>query len=198
MIKVIVFDLGGVLFTNGTKRFIKYLHSTYALDTKVLDEVIGGELGGKYREGKIGRDEFWRGFLEKLNIHEDVDKLEDQWINGYELIEETRDIILKLSSKYKVYYLSNNARERVARINNKYNFREWFEDGIFSHEAGVRKPAPEIYRLIIEKAGVKPEEMVFIDDKLSCLQPAKEMGIKTILFENPKKLKNELTNLGVI
>lgn len=97
-----------------------------------------------------------------------------------------------------VYYLSDNVRERVNRINNKYNFLEWFEDGIFSHEVGVRKPNPEIYKYTLSKAQVQPEETIFIDDKQSALDPAKKMGIITILFESPEQLRQDLLEMKVL
>lgn len=198
MIKAIIFDLGGVLFTNGTKKFIHDISLKYNLDPGVVKDIIDGNVGSQYREAKIIRDQFWKIVLEKLGLQEDIGTLEDQWISGYDLIEGTRDIILELAKKYKVYYLSDNVKERVERINNRYNFLKWFEDGIFSHEVGIRKPNPAIYRYTLEKAQVKPEETVFVDDKQSALEPAKEMGIVTILFENPKKLRQKLVELKVL
>lgn len=198
MIKAIIFDLGGVLFTNGTKKFIADISSKYSIDPETVKDIMDGDVGSQYREAKITRDQFWKTVLEKLNIKEDIKTLEDQWISGYDLIEGTRDIILDLAKKYKVYYLSDNVRERVERINDRYNFLEWFEDGIFSHEVGVRKPNPEIYKYTLNKAQVEPEEAVFIDDKQSALEPAKEMGITTILFESPELLRQRLVELKVL
>jgi epoxide hydrolase-like predicted phosphatase len=198
MVKAIIFDLGGVLFTNGTKQFISDISKKYNLDPESVKDVMDGVLGSQYREAKITRDKFWKAALEKLKIHEDIDVLEDQWINGYKLIEGTKDIILELAKKYKVYYLSDNVKERVDKINSKYNFLEWFEDGVFSHEVGVRKPNPEIYKYTLKKANVQPEEAVFIDDKQKALDPAKEMGITTILFETHEQLRHDLIVLNIL
>ena len=111
MIKAIIFDLGGVLFTNGTKQFISDISHKYNLEQELVRDVIDGELGSQYREAKISRDEFWNSLVDKLNIKEDIQILEDQWISGYELIEGTKDAIIDLAKKYKIYYLSDNVRE---------------------------------------------------------------------------------------
>jgi HAD superfamily hydrolase (TIGR01509 family) len=124
--------------------------------------------------------------------------LEKKWIDGYELIQETKTIIEELSKKYKVYFLSDNVKDRVDATDKKYNFLALFEDGVFSQEAGVRKPHPDIYKLALKKAGVKAEESVFIDDKESALVPAKEMGMITILFTSPKDLRERLQQIGLI
>ena len=198
MIKVIFFDLGGVLFTNGTKKFVAYVSNKYRLNKEHIKSVIDtGEIPDAYREGRIGREQFWNKVQHELNLPEDIETLEREWIEGYELIEETRDIIQELSKKYKVYFLSDNVKERVEAVDKKFNFLSWFEDGVFSHDVGVRKPNPKIYRIALQNANVKPEEAVFIDDKESALKPAKEMGMITILFEEPEKLREQLNLLGL-
>lgn len=197
-IKAVIFDLGGVLFTNGTKKFIKDLAERYSLDEVAVKEVMDGPIGSQYREGKITRDVFWQRGLAKLGIAGNVDQLEDEWISDYALIEGTRDIILALRGNYKVTYLSDNVRERVEKVDALYHFKEWFDGGIFSHEVGVRKPDPKIYEFALQHAGVKAEESVFIDDKESSLVPAKAMGITTILFKDPGDLKAQLQKLSVL
>jgi epoxide hydrolase-like predicted phosphatase len=199
MIKAIIFDLGGVLFTNGQKKFVDYLVKEFSLDKeKVKDIMDEGKIGTRYREAKITRDEFWKSVLHELHIEANIDDLEDTWISSYELIEGTRDIIQELSKKYKIYFLSDNVKERANKINAKYNFVDWFEDGVFSHEVGIRKPNPQIYKLVLQKANVEPEEAVFIDDKPHFLIPAKEMGMLTFLFENPEKLRSDLKEKNII
>ena len=192
MIKAIIFDLGGVLFTNGTKQFIEKISKRYGIEESKVKEVMDGDLGTQYREAKITRDEFWNRALKELDIKTDIDDLEREWIDGYELIEGTRDIIQKLSSKYRIFFLSDNVRERVNKVNDRYNFLEWFESGVFSHEVGVRKPNPEIYKIVLDKIGIDPSEAVFIDDKSEMLIPANELGITTYLFTSPDKLRENL------
>ncbi|EKD87465.1 MAG: HAD-superfamily hydrolase, subfamily IA, variant 3 [uncultured bacterium] len=198
MIKVILFDLGGVLFTNGSKKFTEVISERYKLDKSLVHEITNGELGSKYREAKMTRDEFWKLFLQTLNVHEGPDTLEKEWISYYDLIEGTRDIIFELAKKYKVYYLSDNVKERVDQLDERFGFLKWFTDGIFSHEVGVRKPNPKIYEYALKKVNVLPKEVVFIDDKESSLIPARQIGISTILFESPEKLRKGLIQLGVL
>lgn len=192
MIKVIIFDLGGVLFTNGTKQFIEMVSQRYGVEKEKVREVMDGELGSLYREAKITREEFWQKVIEALRIQANSDELEKTWIHEYELIEGTRDLVQELSKKYKVYFLSDNVKERIDYISKRYNFLTWFEGGVFSHEVGIRKPNPEIYKLVLEKAQVNANEAVFIDDKPSLLVPAKEMGMLTFAFESPEKLRENL------
>ena len=45
---------------------------------------------------------------------------------------------------------------------------------------------------------VKADEILFIDNRDYNLEPARKLGIKTILFENNKQLGKELRKYGVI
>lgn len=197
MYKLILFDLGGVLFTNGTKKFIGNLSNRYNIPITRIQDIVDGNIGTQYREGKIGRDEFWQKVISILSLREDVNTLENEWINGYELIEGTKDIILSLRRKYKLYYLSDNVEERVQKLDQKFGFLQWFDDGIFSHKIGVRKPNPLVYKAALAKANAIPAETIFIDDKTHFLPPAKEIGITTIWFESPEKLKEGLRQLHI-
>ena len=199
MIKAILFDLGEVLFTNGTKKFVEYTSEKYGIDKEKIKNVVDkGEIPDAYREGRIGRDEFWTKVKQELNLAEDIETLEREWINRYELIEGTKDILQELAKKYKVYFLSDNVKERVEAIDKKFDFLSWFETGVFSHEVGVRKPHPKIYQIALQKAGVKPEEAIFIDDNESALKPASQMGMITILFISPEQLKDRIKELKIL
>lgn len=184
------------MFTNGTKRFINNISSRYGILPEMAINVLDGDIGTKYREGQIGRDEFWRLVLEDLPLKESADDLEKEWIGEYDLISGTKEIIKKLRDKYKVMYLSDNVKERVDKLDARFGFLSWFDGGIFSHEVGVRKPNPKIYEFALQKGGAKPEETVFIDDKPKMLEPAIKMGMTGLVFESPEKLEKDLSEMG--
>jgi putative hydrolase of the HAD superfamily len=120
------------------------------------------------------------------------------WYESYEPIQGAVEIINNLKEKgYDLFYLSDNVKERVEYLDSKYNFLSKFKDGVFSHEVGVRKPNPKIYKILLKKVPFNPSECVYIDDKSHLLEPAKELGLKVILFKNSKQLRNDLKKLGI-
>lgn len=197
MIRLILFDLGGVVFTNGTRKFVETLSGRYSLHTDDIRAVLDGDMGTRYREGTLTRDQFWYFVREKLSLTESADQLESEWISFYSVIQETKHIIETLRTKYRVMYLSDNVKERVAALNRTYHFLSWFDGGIFSHDVGVRKPHPRVYEMALEAGNAKPEETVFIDDKPQALEPAERLGIHTILFESPEQLQRVLDERGL-
>ena len=60
-----------------------------------------------------------------------------------------------------------------------------FHHVIESSKVGVRKPDPRFYELACETAGVRPEEVVFLDDLGVNLKPAAAMGMTTIKVVDP-------------
>lgn len=198
MIKLVLFDLGGVLFTDGTSKFIKSISSRYNIPPEKVSDIVNGELGSKYREAQITRDEFWNQLVSKLSLTENIIDLENEWISYYELFEKTKEIIIKLKEKYRVYYLSNNVKERAERLNEKFDYLKLFDGGVYSHEVKAIKPDPKIYEFTLNKAGFLANETVFIDDKESSLEPARKMGITAILFKSSEKLEADLKKLDLI
>ena len=63
---------------------------------------------------------------------------------------------------------------------------------------GMKKPQHGIYLAILKDLNCEPEESVFIDNELECVNAAKELGINAIHFKNPNQLKRELASLEII
>lgn len=199
MIKAIIFDLGGVVFTNGTKKFSEHLAQNYQVDIEKAKALLDkSDIGNAYRTGHMTREEFWNVVKKELDLMEEIDILEQKWIDVYLPIEETRDIIMRLAKEHKVYFLSDNVKERVDAVDKKYNFKSWFHDGVSSHEVGIRKPHPDIYKIAHAQTGVSPQEILYIDDKENNLAPAQELGMQTLLFESPQKLQHDLETIGIL
>ena len=76
-------------------------------------------------------------------------------------------------------------------------FLEYVDGGILSYRDGVIKPDPAIYRLLLDRYSLNPEECVFLDDIQKNLDAAKAFGIHTILFRSMEQAREELRALGV-
>jgi len=55
-----------------------------------------------------------------------------------------------------------------------------FDHVIESAKIGLRKPDPRIYRMMVERLGVDPQQCVYLDDLGVNLKPARDMGMTTI------------------
>jgi len=60
------------------------------------------------------------------------------------------------------------------------NIKELFDDFIDSSEVGLRKPDPAFYLYACDRNGIKPTQVVFLDDLGMNLRAARQLGIETI------------------
>jgi 2-haloacid dehalogenase len=104
---------------------------------------------------------------------------------------------LKESGKYKIYALTNwqTGLFDIALV--RYNFLHWFDGRVVSGEEKIRKPFPEFYQRLLDRYSVSPAEALFIDDNHRNIIAAEAMGIKSIHFQNPAQLKEELLKFEI-
>lgn len=198
-IKTIIFDLGGVYFTDGTKQAIQKIGEKFHKDEETVARIFNGELGTKYRKGEISFSEFWNEAISTLNITATVEEMAEIWHKGNQPIRGTVNIIEQLKKQnYELLFLSDNVQERVDYIERNYHFLKNFKDGVFSHKAGTRKPDPKMYELALQLTESNPHECIYIDDKIELLAPAEKLGMKTIHFTHPQALPEKLNGFGVI
>jgi epoxide hydrolase-like predicted phosphatase len=72
---------------------------------------------------------------------------------------------------------------------------ELFDGVVISAEVGIRKPAPQIYRLGAERLGLEPAACVFVDDLPFNLAPAAELGMATVRHRASQETIAELERL---
>ena len=199
MIKGIIFDIGGVIVEVRIKSFLEHFVKITGFSKEQLYSMImmGGEWD-LFEKGLLSEEEL------KLRIEKDhgikpalMEKMADDWRNTLRLMPSTVNIIKKLKGRYKLFALSNVDEVTTKQCFEKFGFYKHFDGIVFSWEVHMRKPEPEIYHYVLKKMGLRPEEVVFIDNYPPNLPAAKGLGIHTILFKNPDQLIKDLRKLGV-
>jgi 2-haloacid dehalogenase len=79
-----------------------------------------------------------------------------------------------------------------------FSFLHWFEGIVVSGDEKCRKPFPEIYNILFNRYGVNPSTTLFIDDNIKNIRTANELGLNTIHFINPQKLRKELEAMKIL
>jgi epoxide hydrolase-like predicted phosphatase len=74
-------------------------------------------------------------------------------------------------------------------------FPELFDGVVISGDVGMHKPQPEIFLLGAERAGVAPEQCVFVDDLRENCVGAEAVGMTTVLHRGPDTTLPELERL---
>jgi len=109
--------------------------------------------------------------------------------------EEVFALVHKLKANYQLGIISNVGSPLGGYFPDGY--LNDFTVQTLSFEVGVIKPSPEIYRLHLQKSGFLPDEAIFIDDRLTNCDAAKESGLHSVLFQGVDQLLSDLRVLRV-
>lgn len=97
-----------------------------------------------------------------------------------------------------LYALSNWPRETFPIARARFDFLTRFRDIVISGEVGVGKPDPEIYRILIKRAGLDPRRSLFIDDVAENVAAAEDLGFHGHVFTDADALGRALVALGLL
>jgi epoxide hydrolase-like predicted phosphatase len=187
MIKAIIFDYVGVVVRQFSPKFFEYISKLKNLDQEEV-KLIFKKHWMPVKIGKISYDVFWQGMAKDLELTtEEVEDTKQFILNLFEPSKKTLDVIRELGKKFKLYLLSNSC-EWSEESYKFHGVNSLFEKEFFSHKVGLAKPDIKIYELAIKDIGLKPEEIIFIDDKLDNVTAANNAGLNGILFENIEDL----------
>jgi epoxide hydrolase-like predicted phosphatase len=188
VIKAIIFDCFGVLVGKGFEYTYSLAGGDPGKDRRFIDDILG-----QANLGLISDNEFRVFMADRLGISV------NEWIEAVKSAElpdlELLAYIKILKKKYKTAVLSNANRGVLKRKIGQKLLDSCFDEVIVSAEVGMIKPDPEIYKLVVKRLGVKPEECVFIDDKKSFTEVGESLGMKAVHFKSTLQFQKELNKL---
>ena len=207
MIKVIIFDLDGVL-----------------VDTKLIHfEALNSALK-KYNFDEISIDDHVKIFdglptIEKLRILQKTIKLPKKFFSKIQKFKQkiTSEILKRkikknnkiikimrnLHNKYKIVVATNAVNSTLNICLNKLGIEKYVDFKLSNEDINKPKPNPEIYLRIFIKFGIYPSEALIIEDshygrEAAISSGAKLLPIKKIEELDLKKIKLNLTSKKMI
>ena len=112
-----------------------------------------------------------------------------------ETIALARD--LARTGRYRLMTLNNESAELNTHRIKAFGLRDIFVAFFTSCWMGVLKPARQIYERALAISQADPRAAVFIDDREPNLEPARQLGMHTILYQDAPRLRRDLTALAV-
>lgn len=179
--QTILLDLGGVVF-NST-----------GISNKTIDWKIINELNHKYfYDLNIGKDFFPNFMIDYNTLTQQNLSGQDFLKNIFDTLEFNESLINRLQKNFRIYIVSDNYRENIAYISQRYNFSNWATQQYYSFDFQLVKSDPLFFKQLLKEIKIEPQNLLFIDDSESKLASAKESGIKGILFQNNTQLFQDL------
>lgn len=205
-IKNIIFDLGGLIINlDVNKTILEFNKLTYMPFEAIYTQASQSSLFNDLDKGKITNEEFFYEVAKQIRYDGPQEALHKAWNAMLLDVPDKRlDVLVKMKQNYNTFLLSNTCEPHITAFeHNLYlkhgvkNFNDYFDEVYYSCRLGMRKPEKEIFKFVLEKNKLKPEETVFIDDSIQHVKGAGECGISAFLLPKNAEIGEFLKDLGL-
>lgn len=187
MIKNIIFDLGNVLVGVDFERAKKNILSA-GISEKQYIAFFNKDIRKKYETGNIKTTGFIDSAYTALDRKISKMKLKQLFEDMFFEMPDMKNFLSRLrkSNKFRLYLFSNTNPLHFNYIKKKFSYVNLVDIFILSYKLKMIKPDGKIFKTVLKKYKLNPEETLFIDDLKDNCNAAEKLGIKTICYKNYK------------
>jgi len=200
----LIFDVGKVLvdldYDRAFKKLGEYLNPLTAMLIWAKKDEFMKEMQGEIdllETGRMTMAQFFSRLKGRVGLKLEQDQFEEIWCSALQPNGDMLMLLADLCPNVPCYCASNtNATHAEYMLAECPQLLE-LNGTAFSHELGVKKPAPEFFRAMCERFGVTPGECIFIDDRQANVDAAVECGMAGIVFDGIEGLRAALKERGI-
>lgn len=169
----VVLDAMGVLFAAAddvAELLVPFVRTAGGDSSAVETAYLHASLGG------IDADTFWA----RVGLDASV---EDAYLATHALMPGAREFLLRAQEAgVPVWCLSNDVSRWSTKLRASLGIEPLLAGAVISSDVGARKPDARIYRRLLDRAGCRPSEVVFVDDRVRNVEAAAVLGIRSKCF----------------
>jgi putative hydrolase of the HAD superfamily len=192
----VLFDFGGVLADEGFKEGIEAIGKGNGLDPEALfglaDELIY-ETG--YVEGMAGEAAFWKAFKGKTGITATDEELREEILMRFTLRERVLGYVQRVRASGMVTGILSDQTNWLPELDRRTPFFHLFDHVFNSYDLKKGKRDPSVFRDVAGKLGLRPGEVLFVDDKTGNIVRARESGLRVLHFADMDSFERGMKNL---
>lgn len=196
-IKILFFDVGGILLTNGWGHQSRELAAKqFGLNYAEVNE-LHNFIFNVYEIGSITLDDY----LDTVIFTEERDFTREDFKRFmFEQSVELPDMLAwlkewKKDCGFRIISINNEGKELNDYRVQKFKLHDCFDAFVSSCEVGMRKPDPGIFKLAMGIAQISEKQCVYFDDRIMFVNTAQKLGIKAyqhVTFEKTKQILETL------
>jgi len=194
----IFFDLGNVLVGLRSGEKLKALAQRKGESVEAFcNKIWSHERAHDYERGSHTCDEYFALLAEDLDLAHAQKELQEAFCDIFYALPERVALARRLAKHYPLALISNTCASHIQHLEATYDFFPLFKHRIYSHQAGCRKPHPDIYKKALKEAAATPETSLFIDDLAENLETPKKSGWQTLHLPPGTDLEKELLTFQI-
>lgn len=183
-IDLVIWDIGNVLVRWDVRALYRTIFDDHDEMERFLAEVWTSEHNLRCDRGEPYEDVIADVVAAHPEYEVEVRAVWERWIEtipgevpgALDLLREVK------ATGVRMWALSNFSLETFPLIAGEYPHFAELDGMVLSGEVGISKPDPEIYRLVLERAGVAAERAVLLDDSELNVAGAAAVGIEALRF----------------
>lgn len=189
-------DVGGVFLTNGWDHKMRERAAhQFNLDLVELDKRHALTFD-TYEIGKISLDVYLDRAIFYVPRPFSREEFKDFMFAQSQAYPEMIQLIRDIKARYalRMVVLSNEGRELMQHRIERFKMKEFIDIFICSAFIGVRKPDLEMYHMAFDIAQVRPQEIIYIDDRSMLTEIGNQLGMQVVQHKDFKQTQNLLQN----
>jgi len=195
-IKVILFDLGGVLIRNHGFQRIKYWLSQDLSVVQFNEKWISSKTVREFEKGDLSPKIFSEHLIDEFQLYISPQEFIIEFSNfllGFYRGSET--LLSNLKEKYRLATLSNTNSIHWKILNESFHLSDYIQNHFPSHLTGLLKPDRNSYENVVDVLEVAPSEIMFFDDNKINVESANNLGIVSFQVNGIDGVRKILENI---
>ncbi|RHR61315.1 HAD family phosphatase [Parabacteroides sp. AF17-28] len=187
-IKNLIIDFGGVIINLTRNRCIEAFESLGVKDIReqIVNNYQHKDLFMQVEIGSITTAGFRDGIRRLSGQALTDEQIDNAWIAMLDDVPDYKlNLLLDLRKHYNTMLLSNTNEihwewsERTCFSYKGHHVSDFFNRIYLSYKLHMLKPNADIFEYVLQDAGIKPEETLFIDDATPNCRTAESLGLHT-------------------
>lgn len=186
-------DLGDVLFDWCRE-------SKTSISPSRLEKIVSSNTYQEYECGRLTQKQCYELIaqdfaLDVTEIASAISQVRESLHANHKMTSAIRQLKTESNGSLRVYAMSNISLPDYEYLRTVPADWEIFDDIFISGAVGQRKPHPSFYEFVLKATNSKPQNTIFVDDRVENVLSAQRLGIHGILFSDSILIVRTLRNL---
>lgn len=191
-VRVVGLDLMDTLLRDPFRTAMAELAELTGLPPERLSAERDPDAFHEFELGLIDEHEYGRRFFrDGSGLTLDLAALWRALEDRFEFLDGMEELAASLSARVPVHVMSNYS-PWYERLRTRFRLDRFVSEHHPSFLVGARKPDPAYYRTVLDRAGLSPKELLFVDDRTVNVEAARREGLPALRFTGAADLESRI------